>query len=1707
MLLLPFAHAATLSVGSTYATIGEAISAASDGDTLEIAPGTYAEAVDLGGRDLTLVGTFGSASTFIAPPSKVDAITADNREVVTLRGLTIIPAGGRGLLASRATLTLADITIDGAGSATARGGAIALDESTATLSDVTLRGNMAAQGGHLYLTGKSRLTATNLTLTDGTATTGGAIYADDESQLTLTDVLATGPYATSDGGFAWLDGVDFVATDLTLDSPSGKNTSGAGFYIGGYSTVSIDGGSVSNATMSSATATGGAFHVREGSSLSLANFTISDCEAVSGAAIELLDSAAATFDTVTFEDNVADADGGAIWAQDGSTIACDACSFRSNSATDGGAILLATSTSFVDHDSSWTDNDATNSGGALSLEGTAEADLDGSIFSNNTAKVDGGAILSAKGDLSLTDVECLANTATRGDGGCISAAGDLTVDGGSGEANRARAGRGGAVYATGDAEFSDTRWTDNEAASDGGAIWASASLSIWEGVFFRNTSDGSGGAIAGDGLASATIARSYLHGNEADSGGAIALGESVAASLTNLRVTDNSAAYEGGGVYVSGTSQVKFTNNTFGGNAAGSDGGHVYADSPVSLVNNIFFESVDGGGVYGDATGSDRFYNLVYDNAGGDWVGWASATGTSGNIATDPKLDSYTADGDETDDALFLQAGSPCIDAGSSAIFDVDGTRSDIGAFGGPDADVADEDADGFYDNIDCDDADATINPAAMETAYDAIDQDCDGVDLDDLDGDGYSAGIVGGDDCDDEHASAHPGGVEIWYDGIDEDCSGGSDYDQDGDFHDSNRWGGDDCDDLDRSISGAASEIWYDGIDEDCDGRSDYDRDRDGHDSVDWYGDDCDDYNAGAFPGQNEIPYDGVDEDCSGADLVDVDGDGWIAVEAGGTDCDDAQPTVYPGAVEDPTDGFDTDCDGFSEWDRDGDGFDDVAYGGGDCADFDAAINPGIDEVWYDGVDNDCDGRDDDQDDDGYLLADDCDDTDPGTHPDAMEKWDAGVDNDCDGFSELDDKDGDGLNMIAEILIGTDYENPDTDGDSLADGAEVAAGPDTDGDLVIDPLDTDDDGDGISTRDEMTTDVTRDEKPDTDVDGDDIANCYDDNSDGDDLTDRTEGTGDDDKDGKPNFLDYRGTLVGGGCGGDGWASMLLPFPLLFWRRRSKARVGAAGGAESAVGNPAGPRSAGRGPAVAGEGGAVGGPQAAVRGGGEPAGVLPPQGKKGFGWGFFLATGCVALALSSGPAHAVDAHGFTLFGTSGDATAYNRIGTPYAGRSGSWDAAMVFDYADAPLAETFPWGRETVIEGLGTMNLAGGYSFGGLRIDAVMPVHLTSDQQGTGVAPGDARLGVLVPAWKQKGLRPAVGLQASIFAPTGDETRYLGTVGPRVGATVITSEEFGPVGLIAMLGAEVGLDEKDRNLDGGFGPLLGLGAAWRVTDAMSAEAEIVAQSDLSLTSIPVEATLSGRYRLPAGAWATLGGGAGLGEGVGSARWRAMAGVGWSYRKPEPVAALTVDPHADRDGDKIPDIVDKCKDQAETYDGFDDSDGCPELDGDGDGVTFAKDLCPGEPIRPEQDPRYSDGCPKVAEFAGDRIVITEAIFFREARSELLPSAEPILQAVADIMGKHPEIRYFLVEGHTNANGSDAYNLRLSDARAFAVMTWLAQHGVSDTRLLSKGFGESRPLVAADKPDAEAINRRVEFRVISVDDLPVDARRIELPGDVR
>ncbi len=71
----------------------------------------------------------------------------------------------------------------------------------------------------------------------------------------------------------------------------------------------------------------------------------------------------------------------------------------------------------------------------------------------------------------------------------------------------------------------------------------------------------------------------------------------------------------------------------------------------------------------------------------------------------------------------------------------------------------------------------------------------------------------------------------------------------------------------------------------------------------------------------------------------------------------------------------------------------------------------------------------------------------------------------------------------------------------------------------------------------------------------------------------------------------------------------------------------------------------------------------------------------------------------------------------------------------------------------------------------------------------------------------------------------------------------------------------------------------------------------------------------------------------------------------------------------------------------------------------------------------------------------------------------------------------------------IGGHTDSQGSDTYNLRLSESRANAVRNYLIQRGVEATRLIAKGYGESMPIAPNTTREGRAKNRRVEFKVIS------------------
>ncbi len=111
--------------------------------------------------------------------------------------------------------------------------------------------------------------------------------------------------------------------------------------------------------------------------------------------------------------------------------------------------------------------------------------------------------------------------------------------------------------------------------------------------------------------------------------------------------------------------------------------------------------------------------------------------------------------------------------------------------------------------------------------------------------------------------------------------------------------------------------------------------------------------------------------------------------------------------------------------------------------------------------------------------------------------------------------------------------------------------------------------------------------------------------------------------------------------------------------------------------------------------------------------------------------------------------------------------------------------------------------------------------------------------------------------------------------------------------------------------------------------------------------------------------------------------------------------------------------------------------------------------------------------------------GGRLTLGEhQIRFATGQSAIPSEAEPVLHDVAKTLKDNPgwTVR---IEGFTDNVGSRDSNKKLSQARADAVMNWLADHGVDKNRMSAKGYGESRPIADNSTDDGRAKNRRVEI----------------------
>jgi hypothetical protein len=470
-----------------------------------------------------------------------------------------------------------------------------------------------------------------------------------------------------------------------------------------------------------------------------------------------------------------DLQGGAIWGY-GVELSTLDCVFSSNIASEGGAIYLYAYSHWTDH---------------------------GSVFSSNTAAGTGGAVMGwYDNEMILDKTEFYWNSAGYYGGGIASwDYSDLTVESAVFARNSAPDTGGGALFfypvdsSTGVLYVENSFFEENTAA-DGGALWVgwAGSTALSNNTFERNQASESGGAVLVYVSTEASLIGNTFCANEAIVGGGASVQWTAKDSWSNNVFLENEAYY-GGGLQRASSYAGVLLQNSFIGNTASYGGGYLASGAYASWVNNLVAWS-EGGGMYTEDAASGVSTSVQYSgfaaNEPYEAFGyfWVEDEVDENIIAEDPYFKALKLDGLCGDD-VRLMGESVFKDKGDPAILDRDGSRSDIGAWGGQA--VEDRDGDGFFSDTDCDDTSGQRFPGAEEHCNQA-DDDCDGaVDeealeaarwFEDQDEDGWGGaeiwsceqpeGSVANDrDCDDTDPWINPEASDFPGDGIDANCSG----------------------------------------------------------------------------------------------------------------------------------------------------------------------------------------------------------------------------------------------------------------------------------------------------------------------------------------------------------------------------------------------------------------------------------------------------------------------------------------------------------------------------------------------------------------------------------------------------------------------------------------------------------------------------------------------------------------------------------------------------------------------------------------------------------------------------------------------------------------------------------------------------------------------------------------------------------------------
>lgn len=333
-----------------------------------------------------------------------------------------------------------------------------------------------------------------------------------------------------------------------------------------------------------------------------------------------------------------------------------------------------------------------------------------------------------------------------------------------------------------------------------------------------------------------------------------------------------------------------------------------------------------------------------------------------------------------------------------------------------------------------------------------------------------------------------------------------------------------------------------------------------------------------------------------------------------------------------------------------------------------------------------------------------------------------------------------------------------------------------------------------------------------------------------------------------------------------------------------------------------------------------------------------------------------------------------------------------------------------------------------------------------------------------------------------LGLAGDLTVPTGDADSFMGSRLPTFAPRILAHIDWQRLQVAGFVGSIFSSNERFYNAETAHSFTFGLGLQvalkqsktapiYFVTEAWGSTPYVVGER---LTNTPAELTAAFKAGYH-GLTFFVGGGPGLSPGVGVPDGRAYLGVSYAgvyVKRPTPPPPTPPPPPPPPPPPKVEPPPPPPPD--------------PEL----------PPSCEGEDC-PDQQRR-----PAHVEVKGQKLVLSERIFFDFDRDTIKPISFPVLDEVVRVLKARPDIKRMRVEGHTDNKGTDQYNLDLSRRRAQSVMVYLVEHGIEPWRLSSAGFGLRCPIMPNDTSDRRAQNRRVDFIITEQEGVTLDPPKCPL-----